>query len=251
MLMARKRLRRRRTIIKTGHFCELLLQMTDSTFQSHLRLSRDQFNQLLCLIQQYVDMQLNVAWGGRPKIPLRRKLLMANQNSFRELADRFCVTRSCAHGIVIEMIGHINRLTPLFLKHWTCVEKQNNAERFHSISGLQNIIGAIDGCHIRISRPRNHGDDYMNRKGYYSILLQGTCDYDGNFRDIYVGPPGRVHDARMLQCSPIFQQATSVFGQQWKLLGDSAYISSDFPFVVAPKRDNGLLTSDDQTSNAC
>jgi len=183
--------------------------MNDSTFQSHL--------QLLCLIQQYVDIQPNIAWGGRPKIPLRRKLLMtlsyvANQNSFRELADRFCMTRSCAHGIVIEMIGYINRLTPLFLNHWTSVEKQDNANRFHSISGLQNIIGAIDGCHIRISRPRNHGDDYMNRKGYYSILLQGTCDYDGNFRDIYVGPPGRVHDARMLRCSPIFQQATAVFG---------------------------------------
>jgi len=128
MLMARKRLQRRRKIIKTGHFCELLLQMNDSTFRSHLRLSRDQFNQLLCLIQQYVDIQPNVAWGGRPKILVRRKLLMtlwymANQNSFRELADRFCC-------VVIEMIGYINRLTPLFLKHWTCAEKQQNAERF-------------------------------------------------------------------------------------------------------------------------
>ena len=78
---------------------------------------------------------------------------------------------------------------------------------FNSISGLQNVIGAIDGCHIRISRPRKHGDDYINRKGHYSILLQGTCDHNGNFRDIYVGPAGRVHDARMLRCSPIFQQA--------------------------------------------
>jgi len=26
--------------------------------------------------------------------------------------------------------------------------------------------------------------------------------------------------------------STGDFGQQWKLLGDSAYISSDFPFVV-------------------
>ena len=27
------------------------------------------------------------------------------------------------------------------------------------------------------------------------------------FMIIYVGPAGRVHDARMLRCSPIFQQA--------------------------------------------
>jgi len=133
---------------------------------------------------------------------------MANQNSFREIADRFCVTRSCAHRTVIQIIKYINRLAPLFLKQWTTEEMHDNADRFHSISGIRNIIGAIDGCHMRITRPRNHGDDYMNRKGYYSILLQGVCDYDWNFRDIYVGPPGRVHDARMLRCSPLFSTST-------------------------------------------
>ena len=61
--------------------------------------------------------------------------------------------------------------------------------------GIRNIIGAIDGCHIKISRPKCHGDS----EGYFSILLQEICDENAKFIDVFVGPPGRVHDARMLR----------------------------------------------------
>lgn len=46
------------------------------------------------------------------------------------------------------------------------------------------IAGAIDGCHIKIQRPHVRGGDYLNRKGYYSVVLQAVVD------DIFVGAPG-------------------------------------------------------------
>ncbi|CAM4610408.1 unnamed protein product [Leuciscus chuanchicus] len=47
------------------------------------------------------------------------------------------------------------------------------------ISGLDGVIGAIDGCHIRVQSPPIRGGDYINRKSYYSVLLQGIANDDG------------------------------------------------------------------------
>lgn len=56
----------------------------------------------------------------------------------------------------------------------------------------------FDDCHMRIQRSINRGGDYMNRKRFYSVLLQGTIDDRGRFLDISVGTPWEVHDALIL-----------------------------------------------------
>ena len=37
---------------------------------------------------------------------------------------------------------------------------------------------------------------------------------------------------------------------EYKLLGNSAYISREFPFIITPRRDNGLLTDEDIVNNS-
>lgn len=93
------------------------------------------------------------------------------------------------------------------------------------------------------------GGDYLTRKAYYSVLLQGVVDDLGKFTDIFAGPPGRVHDVRMLRVSPFFNSWRQKLGD-YQLLGDSAYISNSFPFIVTPKHDNGALSEDDLRKNA-
>lgn len=39
------------------------------------------------------------------------------------------------------------------------------------INNFPNVIGAIDGCHIRITVPLNKRKDYTNRKMFQSIVL--------------------------------------------------------------------------------
>jgi len=34
------------------------------------------------------------------------------------------------------------------------------------------VIGAIDGTHIHIHKPKKHAESYINRNSYYSIQLQ-------------------------------------------------------------------------------
>ena len=62
-------------------------------------------------------------------------------------------------------------------------------------------------------------------------------------------PPGRVHDARMLRRSTLYATVDNKLGDRFRLLGDSAYISNDFHFIMAPKRDNGNLTADQVRNN--
>ena len=65
--------------------------------------------------------------------------------------------------------------------------------------------GAIDGTHIPILAPSHNHADYINRKGYHSITMQTVVDCNYLFRDIVIGWPGSVHDARVLANSRLYQ----------------------------------------------
>lgn len=40
-------------------------------------------------------------------------------------------------------------------------------------TGIPGIMGAIDGTHIAVTKPVDHGEVYFNRKSYYSLNIQG------------------------------------------------------------------------------
>lgn len=66
------------------------------------------------------------------------------------------------------------------------------------------LTGIIDGSHIQINKPTERHVDYFNRKHYYSVVLQGVCNEQRQFIDVFVGYPGSVHDARVFKNSPIY-----------------------------------------------
>ena len=39
--------------------------------------------------------------------------------------------------------------------------------------GFPQVVGAIDGTHILIVRPKDSAADYYHHKGFYSIIVQG------------------------------------------------------------------------------
>lgn len=64
--------------------------------------------------------------------------------------------------------------------------------------------GAIDGTHIPIVSPSDNHTDYVNRKGYHSVIIQAVVDSKYLFRDTVIGWPESVHDARVLANSEIY-----------------------------------------------
>lgn len=51
---------------------------------------------------------------------------------------------------------------------------------FFDIAGFPNVLGAVDGTHIRIKRPHTDEASYVNRKRFHSLNVQAVCDAKGN-----------------------------------------------------------------------
>ena len=126
--------------------------------------------------------------------------------------------------------------------------------------GFPQVVGAIDGTHIPITPEQDNRNDYYNRKGFYSIILQIVADYKFMINDICIGWPGKVHDARVLRNSQIFQQAQNntllptdtteeIDGHEVPLLilGDGAYPL--LPWLITPYRNNGNLSDAQKVFN--
>ncbi|KAK5647838.1 hypothetical protein RI129_002730 [Pyrocoelia pectoralis] len=131
--------------------------------------------------------------------------------SFADVSDRFNITKSSLERI-------INRQTI----RWPSDEEKVQIEREFRENGFGNVIGAIDGSHVKIDKPQNDPDSYINRKGYYSIQVQVVCDKKLRIRDIFIGYPGSVHDSRVFRNSPLYETLPAKCGEYF-ILGDSGY----------------------------
>ena len=80
---------------------------------------------------------------------------------------------------------------------------------YRSKWGFPQVVGAIDGTHIPIVRPKDSAADYYNRIGFYSIIVQGTVDYRGMYLDAYIGWSSKVHDARVFTNSALYSKMTN------------------------------------------
>jgi hypothetical protein len=121
-----------------------------------------------------------------------------------------------------------------FIKLSTPRESNRNARKF------PNVIGARDGCHVKVNRPQHHQDSYINGKGFHSVLIQGIVETRKLFLDVrvYCGELGSPHDARFLRKSAIYRKPENrgYFGNTY-IVGDFAYPS--LPWFVPPFKDNG------------
>ena len=79
------------------------------------------------------------------------------------------------------------------------------AQRNYEAHKIPQIYGAIDGSHIPIRAPSDGYRDYVNRKGWTSIVLQAVVDDRLMIRDICVGSPGCAHDAAVFATSHLFR----------------------------------------------
>ncbi|KAK7929267.1 hypothetical protein WMY93_005662 [Mugilogobius chulae] len=102
-------------------------------------------------------------------------------------------------------------------------------------------------------RPRTRWRDYVSRLSWERLgippeeLAEGTVN--DQFTDIFAGALGRVHDSRILRVSPFFDNWREAMGE-FTLLGDTAYTSKNYPFIITPEKNNGVQTLEEQQMNA-
>ena len=74
---------------------------------------------------------------------------------------------------------------------------------FAELSELPNIVGAVDGSHVRIKPPKDSAVDYFSRYQQHDFIIQAVVDGKKTVLDVdyACGFLGSVHDARSFRGS--------------------------------------------------
>ena len=207
-------------------------QYGDAQFRRHFRLTRTSFDRLHAAL--YGDGQLATqAFSSdfRVAVFLYR---MATKQSCRELGELFDIGQSTVSRYTDEVARLVvKKLSPLFIQFpFEHDELFRLSRDFERLGQFPHVIGAIDGTHIDLERaPIVEGSSYFDRKKNYSIQMQAVVDNRGIFRDINIGWPGSVHDARVYSNSGFSHWIQSFYEREqrqhpshtWYILGDVAY----------------------------
>ena len=81
---------------------------------------------------------------------------------------------------------------------WTKIE-----ERFRNRWNVPHAVGALDGKHIAIKKPKKSRSEYFNYKGYFSLELLALVDADYKFLWVNAGGSGSSSDAQIFNCSKL------------------------------------------------
>ncbi|XP_058794103.1 uncharacterized protein LOC131665891 [Phymastichus coffea] len=193
-------------------YFELVPFMSEKQFIQDFRMPKSHFEILHAKLVNSPSFQCT----GKGKAPVYSEKclaigiwVLATPDSYRSIARRFAVTKSTVKCCLERVInGLLNEFEVL------------GGEE----GGLQKVIGALDGCHIKIRAPaRGDKSVYFNRKKDYSIVLQGLCDADCFFTNVDVRWPGSVHDARAFTTSDLYPLCEDICRNGYYFIGDSAY----------------------------
>ena len=90
------------------------------------------------------------------------------------------VDKSTVSRVVSDVTDAIVDISQRFIR-WPCEasEKQRIRTGFYCLGGFPNVIGCIDGTHIRIQAPTEDEKSYVNRKSYHSINVMAVCNDRG------------------------------------------------------------------------
>lgn len=167
------------------------------------------------------------------------------------MADRFGISISSVFRVLRRVIAWLMTKLEEVIRWPQGHNIVTTTENFRAKQGIQNVLGAIDGTHIRIEKPAAFAQDYCNRKKFFSISLQIVVDANMRITNIHCGEPGSLHDARIFRRSELYHAANAntdvFFPNNTFLLRDSAYPS--LPWLVPPFRDNGHLTPQQREFN--
>ena len=108
---------------------------------------------------------------------------LSTGNSYHSCGLQFGLGKSTAKVICQEFEEALCRKKDLFMWFpYVADEVQAVMNDFEEEYHFPQIVGAVDGCHIKINAPPENKEDYFNRKQYYSINLQGIVNPQLHFQ---------------------------------------------------------------------
>lgn len=152
--------------------------------------------------------------------------ILGNPDPFRNAANEFFTSKSSIHYHYVIMIQCLRELASRYIRWPDARERDVIKHEFERRYGYPGVVGVIDGTHITITAPLEQKRKYVNRHHNYSVIAQAVCGHNKLFRDIFVGQPGSVGDARTFSRSPLCRnliRGAPFISDDEHLLGDGAY----------------------------
>ncbi|XP_071649777.1 putative nuclease HARBI1 isoform X2 [Temnothorax longispinosus] len=223
-------------------------------FKSRFRISRETCDFLVDLFEQseYYSLEGERKGGYKSKTALEHILCFlwfaGNKCVIRSVADLFDMSLSTTHLIIIRVINFLCDIAPSIIKFpQTAEERETNAIQFKEICHIPGIVGCIDGSYISIRTPSHKiRSTYVNRHDETAITLQGICDAQNRFIDVFTGISSKIHDARVYSMSFIREKVCQM-GEDYHIIGDAAYPLSTN--LITPYKDYGILNETERTFN--
>ena len=169
---------------------EYSLELEDDEFRRYYRMDKCTFRALT----SFLDPRKRNYQGGRIQVRPHKMVAMTlfflgSKMPFWQLSGLFGISEECfiriTEYVMDLLVGKIGDI----IKWPSKDEYPHISDQFNRTGRKQfpNVIGAIDGCHIRISANEDEKQAYRNYKRYHSIHLQAVCTYDRKFIDVFVG----------------------------------------------------------------
>ncbi|XP_065435901.1 uncharacterized protein LOC135979501 isoform X1 [Chrysemys picta bellii] len=189
----------------TDWWDRIVLQIWDeSQWLRNFRMRKGTFLELCELLSPALkrkDTRMRAALTVQKRVAIALWKL-ATPDSYPSVANHFGVGKSTVGVAVMQVANAIVEL--LLSKVVTLGNVQVIIDGFAAM-GFPNCGGAICGTHIPILGPAHQASQYINRKGYFSMVLQALVNHRGRFTNINVGWPGKGHDARVFRNSGLFR----------------------------------------------
>ncbi|KZS08339.1 Uncharacterized protein APZ42_027640 [Daphnia magna] len=226
----------------------LMESYAEEDFRREFRMKRETCSKIINDFEKSPFYPKNDSHGGTPKSSAENHVLSflkfaGSKTCISEVASQFCIGESTFHRQCGRVMHHLNDIAPSIIRFpKDNEEKKAIAHHFEQISGFPGVLGCIGSTYIPIRAPANKNkSSYVNHQQKISITLQGICDANGVFLDVFTGPPSKIHDARVYKLSFVYQRLPELCSDDLHLIGDETYPLSDHMLVP-------YMGQNDQTS---
>lgn len=157
-----------------NYFEQIIPRYSNEEFMEHFRISREVIEGIS---EQFEHSQYYSYQSGKyGKLSALQQVhiylwFVGHQTaSYRDVADRFNVALSTLHHIVKTITYFLSNLS-MDIITWPTLNEKAEIEQHFQTNGFPGVIGVIDGTHVKIDKPTNDPDSYLNRKHFFSIQV--------------------------------------------------------------------------------
>ena len=148
-----------------------------------------------CLARQATNYRAPISVGEKLAFIIR---YLATGESYTSLSCQFRVGRSTISKFLPKVCRAIqDEFTREYLRCPTPDEWKELEREFRIRWNVPHALGALDGKHVALKKPKNTGALYHNYKGFFSVVMLALVDGQYKFRWVDAGTAGSCSDAQI------------------------------------------------------